>query len=119
MGRHTEFTDEIEQKALEYINGGYRGEDQVVPSVVGMAVSLNVAESTLYKWAEDGHGDFSGTLKRCKEAQHIKLLNSGLDSTFNSVITKLALHNHGYSDKAESKMNVSVSQEDWLDQIDE
>ncbi len=100
MGRHTEFTDEIEQQALAYIDGGYIAvDDQVIPSIVGLAIYLNVNKSTLYKWAEDGHGDFSNTLGHCQDMQHRILLNSGLTGDFNSVITKLALHNHGHSDK--------------------
>jgi hypothetical protein len=99
MSRSTSFTDEMEAKANEYINGGYLSEDQVIPSVVGMALSLNVSKSTLYKWAEDKHGTISDTLARCNDKQHMILLSKGLTSEFSGTIVKLALSNHGYSEK--------------------
>ena len=95
MSGVTTFTDEIEAKALEYIQGGY----DTIPSVVGLAVHLNVSKSTLYKWSEDGHGTISDTLERCNDKQHIMLVSKGLTSEFNPTITKLMLSNHGYSEK--------------------
>ena len=89
----------MEEKAKAYIDGGYLNEDQVIPSVVGMALSLNVNKSTLYKWAEDGHGTFSDTLAQCNDKQHMILLSKGLTSEFSGTIVKLALSNHGYSEK--------------------
>lgn len=99
MSRSTSYTPEIEEKAKAYIDGGYLNEDQVIPSVVGMALSLNVNKSTLYKWAEDGHGTFSDTLATCNDKQHMILLSKGLTSEFSGTIVKLALSNHGYSEK--------------------
>lgn len=99
MSRSTEHTAEIELAANEYIDNGYIGLDHTIPSVVGMALALNVSKSTLYKWAADGHGNISDTLERCNDKQHQILISKGLTSEFNSVITKLALSNHGYSDK--------------------
>jgi hypothetical protein len=89
----------MEEKAKAYIDGGYLNEDQVIPSHVGMALSLNVNKSTLYKWAEDGHGTFSDTLAQCNDKQHMILLSKGLTSEFSGTIVKLALSNHGYSEK--------------------
>ena len=97
MSGKTTYTPEKEQAALDYIETGYIGMGHVVP--VGMASAINVVESTVYKWAADGHGTFSETLAKCKQAQHIELLNKGLTGDFNATITKLALANHGYSEK--------------------
>ena len=102
MSGVTTFTDEIEQKALEYIEGGYKNEGQVIPSVVGLARYLKVSKSTVYKWEVDGHGTFSDTLDICRDEQHLQLINKGLDGDFNSTITKLILTNHGYSDKVDT-----------------
>ena len=69
-----------------------------------MAVVLGVAKSTLYKWAEDESTGFSDTLALCNDQQEIKLLNGGLTNTFNATIVKLALANHGYSDKQQTEL---------------
>lgn len=104
MTQKTSFTDEKEVLANEYIDQGYLEDGQVIPSVVGMAIHLGVAESTLYKWSDDGHGTFSGTLARCKTKQHLTLINKGLKGEFNAAITKLALANHGYSEKTTTEL---------------
>jgi len=103
MGRHTECSQEMADKANEYIENYAELGDQI-PSVVGMAIELNVAESTLYKWAEDEHFDFSETLAFCKTSQHRQLVNKGLSGEFNATITKLALANHGYSEKTSTDL---------------
>jgi len=95
VSRSTSYTPEMEAKALEYIEGGY----DTVPSVVGLAVYLKVSKSTLYKWAEDGHGTISDTLEYCNDKQHALLVAKGLKNEFNSTITKLMMSNHGYSEK--------------------
>jgi len=64
MGRHTTWTEEIEALAEDYIEH-YVNYGHPLPSVVGMANALKVNKSTLYKWAEDGHGNFSNTLAHC------------------------------------------------------
>jgi len=102
MARPTDYTEALELVAIEYVNGGYLNHDQVIPSVVGMAVVLNVAKSTLYKWVEDNRGTFSDTLALCNDTQHAKLLNGGLSGAFNATIAKLALSNHGVVEKTET-----------------
>ena len=91
----TTFTDEIEQAAKDYIDGGF----ETIPSVVGLAVHLKVSKSTIYKWAEDNLGTMSDTLELCNDKQHVMLTSKGLTSEFNATITKLMLSNHGYSEK--------------------
>jgi len=104
MGRPTKWSEEMEQQAIAYITEGYKEDDQVIPSISGMALELKVAESTLYKWAEDGRGNFSETLAFCNTAQHQVLLNKGLTGEFNATIVKLALSNHGYSEKTSTDL---------------
>jgi len=97
-GRKTLYTDELNEKAKEYVEN-YEEYNHPLPSVVGMAVVLKVAKSTLYQWAEDNRGDISDTLEFCNDYQHMELLHKGLKNEFNPTITKLALANHGYHDK--------------------
>jgi len=104
-GRPTSYTEELEELALEYIDGGYKEHDQVIPSVVGMSILLNVAESTLYRWAEQERGNFQVTLEMCKAAQHQILLNKGLTGDFNATIAKLALANHGHREATSTEVS--------------
>lgn len=101
-GRPTSYSEEMEEKALEYIEKGYESQGEVIPSAMGMAKYLNVAESTIYKWVEDERGTFSETLAKCKSEQHRILINKGLTNEFSGTITKLALSNHGYSEKTQT-----------------
>jgi len=99
MARPTKYTRKLEKTANEYIDGGYLEEGELIPSHMGMAKVLGLAQRTLYAWSADGIGEFSHTLERCMSMQHLVLLNKGLASEFNSNIAKLALSNHGYSEK--------------------
>lgn len=118
MARLVEYTETHNQVAKDYILN-YEKHDHVVPSAVGMAVVMGIAKSTLYKWAKENRGELSNTLEQCKDYQHVTLLNKGLTSEFNSTITKLALANHGYSDKVEQTVSANVGlhelSEDELD----
>lgn len=78
---------------------------EVIPSVAGLALYLGVARSTLYEW-EEINKEFSDTLGSLKAVQEVLLLNNGLTGKFTAPITKLALSNHGYSDKQDIKMTV-------------
>jgi len=98
-GRPTEYTDELAQSALDYIDGGYEEEGHAIPSIVGMAAVLNRGKSTLYDWSNIEDHPFSDILARCMEKQEMVLFNKGLTNTFNASIVKLALGKHGYSDK--------------------
>ena len=101
-GRPTLYSKEMHDNAKEYIDN-YRDHEHVIPSVVGMAVVLGVNKTTLYQWVIDERGEegdpFSNTLSRCEDMQHIRLLNGGLSNELNPTITKLALANHGYSER--------------------
>ena len=108
-GRPTLYNDDIHQSAIDYITGGYIECEDVFPSVVGMAVHLNVAKSTLYKWEEDKRegelGKFSDTLDQCQDHQERITLNKSISGDFNPTISKLVLANFGYHDKADATLS--------------
>ena len=102
MGRNTVYSNEVVAKTHNYIKY-YEESNDVIPSVAGLAVHLGLSKSTLYNWAkEDGKEDFLDALKDLEGAQERELLNSGLNGTFNSTITKLILTKHKYSDKVDT-----------------
>lgn len=103
-GRPTKLTKEIADKADRYIGEMARYE---LPSNVGLAIYLDVAESSLYLWRDHDSPlgrQFSETLERVKTFQHYQALNKGLKGEFNSVITTLVLANHGYVKKQETDL---------------
>lgn len=100
-GRPTDYSEEIVKKAKDYL-ANYEALGEAVPTVAGLALQLGVVKSTIYDWAK--HKDkqeFSDTLDNIQQEQEKKLTSLGLTGKFNSVITKLMLSNHGYSDRQE------------------
>ena len=97
-GRPTSCNEEMADKAADYLEN-YKDHGDAIPSAVGMACHLGIAKSTLYLWGEENRFGFSDTLARCNDEQHRTLINKGLTGDFNSAITRLALANHGYSEK--------------------
>ena len=116
MARPTAFTEDMLSQAGDYLTKGYKDEGQSVPTVAGLALALNVARSTIYKWCEDSEHPFSDYLEKCNAVQELELINKGLDGTFNSTMAKLILGRHGYSDKQETEhkgdMSVSIASKD-------
>ena len=74
----------------------------IIPSVEGLAEVLDISTVTVYDWQkQEDKLEFSNTLDRIKQKQKKVLLEKGLTGDFNSNICKLALTNHGFSDKQE------------------
>jgi len=113
VGRPSKYTPELLDKAESYLTE-WENEDDMIPSVEGLSVFINIARSTLYKWSEE-KPEFSDILERINIKQNRVLINKGLSGEFNSNITKLVLGKHGYSDKADTPIanpdgsNIEVS----------
>lgn len=123
VGRPTLLTNEIKEKAWEYIDWFMSDEAQdmennleVIPSMAGLAIFLGVSRRALYLW-RDKDDEFMHTLEALQNAQESILINNGLKGKFNPTISKLALANHGYSDKQEVAMTVNPLDE-ILDEIE-
>ena len=99
-GRPPKWQDAIEP-AWEYINGGFQKENDVFPSVAGLAVALGCARETVHAWARE-HEEFSHIVRALMSKQEKMLKNGGILGEYNASITKLLLTKHGYSDKVES-----------------
>jgi hypothetical protein len=101
-GRPTKYSEDKLETAKDYIINHEEYGD-VIPSVVGLAVALETHRDTVYDWAKDPEKpEFSDIVKRIATNQERKLLNGGLDNSFNPTIAKLLLGKHGYSDKTET-----------------
>lgn len=101
-GRPTKYSEEAVETAEDYIVN-FSDYGDAIPSVVGLAVALKTHRDTIYAWAkEEGKEAFSDIVKRLSTNQERRLLNGGLDNSFNPTIAKLLLGKHGYSDKQET-----------------
>ena len=103
-GRPTKYTPEVVKIAREYLVNYETEHGHVMPSVVGMALVLNITKTTLYDWAKQEGNEFSDILAKCMNNQEFTLLDKGLKNEINSNITKLALGKHGYHDKQDTSL---------------
>jgi len=120
MPRPTKYNKAILEKANKYIDD-YKNLEfgKMIPSVDGLALYLEVARNTIYNWGDE-YPEFLHTLEVINAKQKILLLDGGLSGEFNSNITKLALGNHGMSDKQDITATVrEVTHEEWLDSLDD
>lgn len=98
-GRPSKLTDELIAKAEEYIYD-FRANEDVVPSVAGLACYLEISRSSLYNY-KDENARFLDIVERVELLQEKMLVNGGLKGDFNSTIAKLMMTKHGYSDRQE------------------
>lgn len=99
-GRPTKLTDANIALAQDYLDH-YLESGDLVPTVVGLALHLDVATNTIYNWARTEEPRFLRIFTRIEQLQHQRLVNGGLSGDFNPAITKMMLTKHGYSDKVE------------------
>lgn len=99
VGRPSELYDVLE-KIKEYINGGWESVGDRVPQIAGAAIFCGKHKDSLYQYAKESQ-EFSDHLKIIMTFQENRLINKGLDGSYNPTITKMLLTKHGYSDKPE------------------
>jgi len=120
FGRPTKYCEKILVETCEYIEE--RENNDMPVSVEELAFKLKANQDSLYEWAKN-YDDFSDALKLLKSLQGAKLINKGLEGTYNSTIAKLQLSsNHGYFEKVkeESKQDIQVQSVDSiLDEIED
>lgn len=107
MARPTKYRDLMVEKSDKYLEeciDDYEKGHLVVnlPSHEGLAAYINVAVSTIYKWAEK-HKEFSEALERVKDEQKKRLIAKGLSGDYNATIAKLILSsNHDMREKVDT-----------------
>lgn len=105
MGRPTKYKSEY-CNLTRYIEHCITKKE--LPSIVGYAVYLDVAESTIVLWGKK-HKAFSVSLGRLLTVEKQILMNKGLRSEYNSTITKLLLSaNHGVIETTGQKLSGEV-----------
>lgn len=107
-GRPTKYCPEIITKTIDYLTN-YKDYGDVIPQLAGLAHHLNITRETVNKWLNDKNKkEFSDICRKVLGAQERALVNGGLESRYNSNITKMMLSKHGYTD-SQDKQGVSVN----------
>lgn len=99
VGRPSDYSQEKLEITIDYIKNYKENYDDAIPTAAGLACALGVAKSTVYLW-KGLHQEFSDALDRIATEQERQTVNGGITGAFNSTISKLILHNHGYSDSS-------------------
>ena len=115
VGRPSLLDEEMLQRAKDYMLGGFKDIENVVPSAAGLACYLGVSKKTIFNWANVSEDDennplgveFLHTLNAIQDKQEMMLINGGLSQVFSGTITKLMLTNHGYSDKVQTDVTTN------------
>lgn len=95
-------TPQIIERAKHYIAEGYLI-DELVPTLAGLAIYIDIRRSTLYEWARD-NPEFSDIVESVMKKQEKGLLKGSLAGDYNASIAKLMLTKHGYTDKQETAL---------------
>ena len=107
MARPTIYSATLLEKAKDYKeNWQTIFPDDVLPTIEGLALHIDVARSTIYEWIsqdkEEELKEFSDIVGGILEKQGKTLINKGLNNTFNSSITKVMLSKHGHREAVDS-----------------
>ncbi len=105
-GRPSKLTDALIEQAGRYATKDYRLQGEVIPTIEGLAVFLNVSRNTVYNWKAENQ-EFLHILETSCQCRPRSLFSNGLTGDFNSTITKLILTKHGYSDRVEQDVTSS------------
>lgn len=89
-----------------------------LPSKEDFAEFIGVSRKTLYNWADE-NDEFADALERIDNEQKKRLINSGLEGTYNPTIAKLMLSsNHGMRERVDNTTNDQPLNEITNEQID-
>lgn len=72
-----------------------------LPTIEGFADYINVERKTLYNWEKD-HPGFAKALEKIRQEQLQRLIDRGLEGSYNPTIAKLILSaNHGMRERTD------------------
>ena len=102
MARPTDYRPEIIELSKEYRDLQRPNDDEVIPSIEGLSLYINIARSTIYEWiSQEGKEEFSDIVAQILANQGKMLINNGLIGKFNNSITKVMMSKHGYREGIE------------------
>jgi len=104
-GRPTLLTADLIERAKGYLITCVDYKDEFnrirtrVPTIERFAIWLDVSRESIYEWEKDESDlgkQFSYILEQVRKEQAARLIEGGLDGSYNSTISALVLGKHGY-----------------------
>ena len=109
MARPTKYKPLILKRAKKYLKEYEKG-GEMMPTIEGLAVFLEITRETIYAWSKDKtKEEFSYIIKGLLDLQGKRLIAGLLQRDLNSPIVKLILSKHGY--REESKQEHTIDPE--------
>lgn len=118
MARPTKLSQRLVKKARKYVAGEWTNDGRVIPTHAGLARFIGVSLRSVERWTLQGkdenaaknESDLARVISDLNDLQQEVLINRGLSGGFNATVTKLLLARHGYVEKKEMSVGLSVSQ---------
>ena len=108
MARPPKYSFEILEKTKDYRDNWQTiFPEDVLPTIEGLALHIDIARSTIYDWiGQDSEelAEFSDIVEAILGKQSKTLVNNGLNNTFNSSITKVMLSKHGHREAVDNDL---------------
>lgn len=121
-GRPSKYDPKYIQEMIDFFKRDYtmrkngKSEACDFPSIARFAVNIDVANSTIYEWANK-HPEFSVALKKCQEMQEDIIVNNSLKGSYNGAFAQFLLKNNfGYRDKQEVDQTIQEIKIDTQDE---
>lgn len=105
MARPTKLTPAIRKAASDYVDVAYVHVKKL-PTIEAMALTIGINRDTVQEW-EKTDSEFSVIVKRLRDMQADKLLQKGLDGSYNPTIAKLILSKHGYVEQSKQDLTTN------------
>lgn len=117
MARPTILTDELREKALEYLihrqdnveltdKGALAFVEVQLPSIADFALYLGINRDTVYDWSSKDP-EFSDIVMEISMEQEKRLLNNGLGGLYAPKVVGMILSKHGYSEKTQTDITTN------------
>lgn len=101
-GRPTLLTEALVTKAQEYADYWFTTKDEVIPTVEGLALYIDVNKATVYKWCQETgelNTQFNDIVSKLRDTKAKVLQNKGVTGEFQQKISALLLGHEGYREK--------------------
>lgn len=100
-GRPTKLTLKLIRQAEAYLDQ-FKEDAKRLPKREDLALELGIGRTTLYEWWRDENTPvrFRNVLERLDLMQASKLIDKGLDGSYNPTITKMLLARVGYEERS-------------------
>jgi hypothetical protein len=101
-GRPFKFTPEEALERARWYLENHTQEDDLVPTVAGLAVYLKCSKSVLYEYQKHpDYAELTDVMAELMTKQHKMLTSGGLGGRFHPVVTRIMLSKHGDIERRE------------------